>query len=258
MPRVAPSQVTKFIDRVFGGTVPQFLDHTYSDKLSALIDLIDRIPEELYTLDSNDYNNLIISVAAIRNSLEVWRSQGNVGTLGPMMPKISNWNPVNEIRQALVKCPDEFPPTETNELNFISDVELRKSLRGDLATIQKALSNGEYKAATVIAGSILEALLLWKLQKTKRQSSKASATARELELPKASKPLEEWDLHHYVEVAYKMALIKEQTVNSISLAKDFRNLIHPGRAQRLGQVCDIGTAHTAIGAVFNLIRDLTP
>ncbi|MBI2882004.1 MAG: hypothetical protein HYY21_10440 [Candidatus Tectomicrobia bacterium] len=176
------------------------------------------------------------------------------------MSGIDDRNPVILIREALLRCPDEFPPADTAELNFVQDEELRQSLRIDLAAIQKAISNGEYKAATVIAGSIVETLLLWKLEQqdpTKISNAVSALASKNISLPKASGPLDKWDLHHYVEVAYEMRLIKEQTAKSMRLAKDFRNLIHPGRAQRLGQVCDIGTAHTAIGAVFNLIRDLT-
>ncbi|MCI1909012.1 MAG: hypothetical protein LKI99_04780 [Acetobacter fabarum] len=43
----------------------------------------------------------------------------------------------------------------------------------------------------------------------------------------------------------------------ILIAKDFRNLIHPGRAQRLGQVCDRATALTALAAVESIARDLS-
>jgi hypothetical protein len=40
------------------------------------------------------------------------------------------------------------------------------------------------------------------------------------------------------------------------LARNYRNLIHHGRAIRLGEACDQGTAHIAIGAVDHVIRDL--
>jgi hypothetical protein len=41
------------------------------------------------------------------------------------------------------------------------------------------------------------------------------------------------------------------------LARDFRNLIHPGRAQRTGADCDRGTALTALAAIELVVRDLS-
>jgi hypothetical protein len=42
------------------------------------------------------------------------------------------------------------------------------------------------------------------------------------------------------------------------LAKDYHNLIHPGRAQRLAQVCNRGTALSAVAAVEHVVNGLTP
>jgi hypothetical protein len=55
------------------------------------------------------------------------------------------------VRDSLSKCPDEAPAPNTVELAFIKEDDLRKSLRSDIAAIYRAHSNGEWKAATVIA-----------------------------------------------------------------------------------------------------------
>ena len=52
-------------------------------------------------------------------------------------------------------------------------------------------------------------------------------------------------------------LISPDTCNAARLARNFRNLIHPGRAARLAQVCDRATAYSAVGALEHVIRDLT-
>ena len=49
-----------------------------------------------------------------------------------------------------------------------------------------------------------------------------------------------------------------QLATQTRLAKDFRNLIHPGRAQRQGQTCDRATALSAVAAVEHIVRCLTP
>jgi hypothetical protein len=69
---------------------------------------------------------------------------------------------------------------------------------------------------------------------------------------------EEWTLHHYVEIEAHLGIIKPDTVTEARLAKKFRNLIHPGRAQRLGQKCDRGTALSSVAALDHVVRDLTP
>ncbi len=65
-----------------------------------------------------------------------------------------------------------------------------------------------------------------------------------------------WHLHEYVEVAAHMGVIKPDTATLVRLAKDFRNLIHPGPAARLGQKCDRATALGALAAVEAVARDL--
>jgi hypothetical protein len=61
-----------------------------------------------------------------------------------------------------------------------------------------------------------------------------------------------------VEVAEYLKIIKDETHTQVKLTKDFRNLIHPGRAIRTGQRCDRSTALMGVAAVEAVVRDLTP
>lgn len=54
-----------------------------------------------------------------------------------------------------------------------------------------------------------------------------------------------------------LGIMKKETASQTRLAKDFRNLIHPGRSQRLAQKCDRGTAYAAAASVEFVIRNLT-
>ena len=69
-------------------------------------------------------------------------------------------------------------------------------------------------------------------------------------------PPETWDLAQYIEAAMILQLIKRETGDQAILAKGFRNLIHPGRAQRLATSCDKGTALAALAGVEFVARDL--
>src|SRR6185503_13608661 len=117
----------------------------------------------------------------------------------------------------------------------------------------------DWKAATVLSGSIVEALLLWALDHADQQNVVAAVTALEnsnvLTRRTPANRLE-WNLHQYAEVAAHIGLISTETVIQVRLGKDFRNLIHPGRATRLSRKCDRGTALAALAAVEMVAGDL--
>jgi hypothetical protein len=227
MPRVFPSQVVTLIHKLFPFTENQTdtqkgrvkLDHNSANSLSAISNLSDQIPSELITLDSDEYASYTLSLASIR------------------------------------------PAPSTVALTFISDADFRENLCNDISAANQALSNGEWKAATVLAGATVEALLFWAL---KQQSSTEISTAisnlisTSILSSDPGNDIEKWSLHHLIEVANDLDTIKNTTADQARLAKNFRNLIHPGRATRLGQICDRGTALSAIAAIEHVVRDLSP
>jgi hypothetical protein len=178
------------------------------------------------------------------------------------MAHVKGLDALTVIRQALAKCPDEYPPAGTAELSFITDTALRENIRRDLGAANRALSNAEWKAATVLAGAAIEALLHWRL---KEPSPGAAALEAVIDVAVASgglgnkpdKNIDRWGVHHFIEVAAHLDLFKPDTCSAARLAQNFRNLIHPGRAARLAQTSDRATAYSTIGALERVIRDLT-
>jgi hypothetical protein len=221
-------------------------------QFQAVLDLVEQIPPELITLKDEEYAIFSASVSALRWNLQHPQDigRGFVITLYPI-PKFGA-NPIALIFDMLGRCPDEFPSATTDELMFIEDADLRHSLRNDLSAVGRALTNSEWKAATVLAGSVVESLLLWRLAK---DQTKAMATryAMSKKLPS----IERWHLPDYIEAALELLLISENTATQARLAKDFRNLIHPGRSIRLGAICNRGTALGAVAAVELVIEDLS-
>ena len=65
-----------------------------------------------------------------------------------------------------------------------------------------------------------------------------------------------WNLGHFIPIAVELTWITPATAKAADLARDFRNLIHPAAAQRVGHPCDRGTAHQALAAVYQVERDL--
>ena len=66
-----------------------------------------------------------------------------------------------------------------------------------------------------------------------------------------------WDLSQYATGAHGLGIVTKETFTATDLARDFRNLIHPGKAARMNQICNRGTAHTALGALDHVVRDLS-
>jgi len=255
MNQTMPSQVVSAMNRLFPdiyrGHATNFTIER-SGELGGLVDLIKRIPQELIILTPEHYANLVVGVGSIEHQLRTWEARG-----GQQAGWVS-WETMARIWAALKLCPDEYPPPATAELLFVGDVALRDNLRGDMGAVNRALAHAEWKAATVLAGSAIEALLHWKLvQSPPTAATISSAVAnRRMAQPKSNDP-DDWSLQHFIGVAEEMGIIRPETVVETKLAQNYRNLIHPGRSARLGQLCDRGTAYSAVAALEHVVRDLS-
>lgn len=267
MPRVVPSQVVKLIDHFFptaqaeelGGITDNVtLDTAKVGQLDTIIELVKQIPDSLITVPEHEYGLLMCSLSTVRAAIGEWNARNATAnkslTPVPVLPRVEGQSPIALIRRALRQCNDEAPSHGTPELPFIEDSEFRKLLRTDIGAVEVALANSEWKSATVLAGSIIEALLLWALEKRKPEALAAENTPKGRE---KTSELERWDLHDFIEVALELDTITKETAQQARLAKDFRNLIHPGRSARLRKLCDRGTALSAVAAVEHVVRDLS-
>jgi hypothetical protein len=159
----------------------------------------------------------------------------------------------------LVACHDDFPASSVINLGFIGDAKTRDSISREIGSVESAIRNGEWKAATVLAGAAIEALLLWRLcQFTQEARLEAIAgCVRERRLghrPKAD-PLE-WTLPEMIETAAQLCVLRDNTAIEARQCKDFRNLIHPGRVLASEAECNRGTAYSAVAALDFIVSDL--
>jgi hypothetical protein len=214
----------------------------------------------MIVLPEDVYAELILAISAVENQLNIWISRGDTGALMP----VKGIDPVLLIREALEQCPDEYPPSLTTaELMFIADEALRSNIRGDIGAADRAFGTFEWKAATVLAGAAIEALLHWRLDQsppttTEIEHSVTTLVAKTVFPNKPPLNRDNWGLHHFIEVSGDLSIIQASTVTAANLARDFRNLIHPGKAARTGQSCDRATARSALAALDHVVRDLTP
>ena len=257
MSRVMPTQIVGLIDQVISGWSvgpPPALHESQTPQISAIIDLASELPNELMVLSGDEYPTYLVGMNALKDLLDFWRS-GQQHRAVVSHRAAYGAQSLRTVRDLLAKCPDEIPSPGTTELLFIADVDLRDSIRNDISAANRALVDGLWKASTVLAGAAAEALLHWAI--TEKKSELEIEAARAAVIPSAPPDPNRWDLDGYIKVARALGLIEDDTAKQADLAREFRNLIHPGRATRLGRVCDKGTAHSALAAVEHIARDLS-
>jgi hypothetical protein len=172
MPRVVPSDVVNAADRMFpdmarNPNAHPNMDASYLPSIAALARLVQAVPDRLIILDPRKYAALLGSIAALEMMGQAFQSARGTGTLQLRLRGSDDQNPIWIIRTAMSECPDEAPAAGTTALAFIDDASLRESIRLDVGAAENTLSEGEWKGTTVLAGSAVEALLLWALQRRK-------------------------------------------------------------------------------------------
>jgi hypothetical protein len=265
-----PSEIIKYIDSQYPEVLKE-LSGKYTTwrltdydiaRVATVLMMVDSIPKHLIMLKGDDVFVFRETVETIRFAVNLWRGGDKRHVLGNI-PGRGSENAMTILRKHLGSLSDEGAEPTTNELLFITDPEFRESLRRDLGSIDRSIANGEWKAGTVLGGSVIEAFLLYAVQEYDGRSHSELEAAKLTLLSSGilSQPppsdLNKWGLHVLTEVASAISLIKEETTAQCRIAKDFRNLIHPGKAARLALECDRGTALSVLAAVEHVIRDLT-
>jgi hypothetical protein len=252
--RILPSQAAAMLRDIvpdsWASEGPTF-DHNHAQIIAGIFELVNAVPDELLDTDGTSLSHFVQAKAAIAMFLAGCSTLGNSARGLPGIHLV-------RLRDILERCPDRVVPPIVNDLLFIADVPLRDNLRVDLASIETSIRDADWKPATVMAGSVAEALLLFCLQQNIAASTGALGQLRVAgELPTGViTDLERLGLHEYIAIAHSLDIISAETAALLDVLKRFRNLIHPGRSARLNASCDRGTAHSALGAVLRLIRDI--
>jgi hypothetical protein len=237
--RVLPSQVVQAIEALIGAKNTDLderrIEHSLIGKVSAILTLIDRVPDELINLSFNDFVEFVQCREVLSAATRRW-------VLGDVRAahQVNGKDPVERIRRLLSQCQDELPPLEP-ELPFISDVDLREGILAQVATAWNGYQTRDWLSATTFAGASIEAVLLWALKHHRAQSKK---------------PLDDLFLDDMIELADKMQLISKATAAIAHQSKEARNLIHPGKVAREGRACSKATALTAMAGLYRVIEDV--
>lgn len=267
--KITPSDIVNLIDNAFPfakqGKSAE-LDFAYAGFLSGLVSLLDKLDQGfLLFLSSEDLSQFIISIEAIRLAVLGWTTPASSSIQKNLKPisSLGNKHPISIIRNCLANLPDIIPPDSSPELDFIfNDPELKSRLSMDVSYAYSAHNNKNYLGAMVLSGSIIEAILLWKIKSQPELNFEKLSNSWNERIKKSNSTFQVkikldpnyWVLHELANMAFEASLISEDILNEILLTKDFRNLIHPGRQVRLESVPTHGKSSISIGVLHEVIQ----
>jgi hypothetical protein len=256
--QTVPSQVVAAILKFFPGARqpgPLQLHSSQLPQLMAIVGLVRRIPAQLFTVEIEEYVQLEMAIEVIEQTLKRNEQQ----QYGFPLHFTNNISPIQIMYWVLMACPDDFPASSATNLGFIADPKTRDSISREIRSVESAVRNGEWKAATVLAGAAIEALLLYRLcQFTQEECNEAvRRCVNTKSLGHRPKPdLLEWTLSEMIETAAQLGVLRSNTLTEARQCKNFRNLIHPGRVLASEAECNRGTAFSAVAALDFIVSDL--
>jgi hypothetical protein len=141
----------------------------------------------------------------------------------------------------------------------------RDSVERDCSEINAAARMGAAKAVIVLCGSVAEALLYDLLKPDEKEAQKKAVELAKLpenallkgELEKAAKlEIGRWGACPIIKVAHALHpdVVGADAAAYADVLRDYRNLIHPGKAERSARTVDQHTAAIAISVVNLVIK----
>lgn len=242
--RSYPSLIVRFIEHCFPNVMdaewsPNF-NHKYAPAMVGMVDLIDRLPASVVSLDAETFQEWTLAVGMVREALEHWHMNPDAQFV---KQKWLRDHPVAVIWRLLQAMPEQAPVDVSRRLRFVRNKRFRESLLRDIGSAGAAIATGEWKTATVLSGASAEALLL-------------DALSRRAKGRPAKDALNGMRFEQLIERAESARLVRPETKKLLDIVRGFRNLIHPGKSLRLGTECSQATAYAAYGGVLLVERDL--
>ena len=117
---------------------------------------------------------------------------------------------------------------------FMTNEDLRDVLHQDHSEMLSCFETRAWKAVHVLAGSIVEAVLVDYLLEEQHEKEEV---------------LFKKNLHEIIELSKNMNMLSNRTLDLCSVIKGYRNLVHPGRSVRTEDQVDEHTAQVALSLV---------
>lgn len=130
-----------------------------------------------------------------------------------------------------------------DKFNFISEPDLRINLEKDYQEMHTSLKNHCNKSVLILAGSIIEAILVDYLLGIKKHEIN-------------ERDVLGWDLNKLIQVCDEYSIISKTTKNLSDVVRNYRNLIHPGRQVRTRISADVEAATIANSLVEMILNEI--
>jgi AbiTii len=119
-----------------------------------------------------------------------------------------------------------------NFTNLVSDVDLAKILSNRWNEANLAFESRAYLATVILLGSILEGVLLDKVEQNQTQAVASSKCPRDRNGNPL--PFEKWTLEKLIEVTHDCGWLKKEAKDFSHVVRDYRNFVHPNKERREG------------------------
>jgi hypothetical protein len=140
---------------------------------------------------------------------------------------------------------------------YVADVDLRNIIERDYSELTlKLFPDGAWKSAVIMAGSILEAILLDRLSDPKWSAQAIASPAARDKKGNAIAP-DKWTLEYLINIALEIKLLPQDPANTIhQVLRDYRNFVHPKKEIRSAHPCTEAEAMLSVGALDSVCNYL--
>ncbi|MDQ3061621.1 MAG: hypothetical protein M3R14_02005, partial [Acidobacteriota bacterium] len=117
-----------------------------------------------------------------------------------------------------------------NFAKLVVDVGLVRVLSNRWTEANSAFESGAYLATVILLGSILEGVLLDKVEQNPIQANSSPKCPKD----KSGKPLafKDWKLQSLIEVCHDCGWLKKEYKDFSHVVRDYRNFIHPNKERQ--------------------------
>lgn len=139
------------------------------------------------------------------------------------------------------------------DFKFVTDADLRRIINRDYIELKQIVfPSGAWKSTVILAGSILEAILLDQLTCIKNKAKATASTVAPRNKNGGLKRIDkgQWGLASLIEVSVDIRLLTADRGQSVDqVIRDYRNFVHPRKEIRSKHSCSEAEAMMAVGAL---------
>lgn len=241
------------------GGLPSYRKNFDIHVLESISDIqhdIDNLQPQPYALSTNKVRKTKIAgnFCQSRDSFDIFAKVKFIAKLETLIKRIRT-EAKNKVEHTFSDLLSREIYPEPNFNKLVSDAELAKILKSRWNEANRNLQNESYLSTIFLLGSILEGVLLDKVDKNIAQANKSSKSPKD---KKTGKPLliRDWKLDNLIQVAHDCGWLDKDVHDFSSTLRDYRNLIHPGEQKTKKIYPDNGTCKIAWAVVNAVLEDL--